>query len=279
MTWAGLSAIEWVSYTAAQTSGLTQLVGLPTSDQWMTKSAAATYLSINTSWASYAAKSAAQWVARQDLVPPYQNSGILYYVNFDVGHNGAYGGWSSAALACAHSGALTVTVYWNGTLGNGTILYYANGLPIPSANTTDYYYLGGHSFTSGINELDPGALTVANYATCTPTMPFKVKNTNATAKTAFTAVVNAVSVTGMLAITLPGSGTTTTGSTVSEVVGANAVTLTGGASTKTISSIVDVVTLGAVSYTITSGNGTSTLVLSVTLTSANETNGILITIS
>lgn len=178
MTWAGLTAVEWVSFTAAQTSGLTPLITLPTSNQWMSKSVAATYLSINTSWASYAAKTSSQWVAKQDLVAPYQNSGTLNYVNYDVGHNGSFGGWSSAALACALGGALTVTVYWNGTLGNGTTLFNINGTPVSAANTTDFFNIGSFSFTSSTSGAGI-SLTVANYATCTPTMPFKVKNTNA----------------------------------------------------------------------------------------------------
>ena len=228
MTWAGLSANEWVSFTAAQTSGLTPLLTLPTSDQWMSKSVAATYLTINTSWASYAAKTSSQWVAKQDLVAPYQNSGTLNYVNFDVGHNGSYGGWSSAALACALGGALTVTVYWNGTLGNGTILYYANGIAVAAANTTDFFYMGGNSFTSSVNgAFGGGPFTVATYATCTPVMNFGVHNNSAT-KSTFTATVNGVNVTGMVAISLTGTATTT-GTTVSEIIGANTVILTGGA--------------------------------------------------
>lgn len=167
-TWAGLSNSQWVSYTAAQTSGITQLTALPTSDRWMTKSAAATYLNINTAYFSYATKSASQWVAKQDLHAAFANAGTLYYVNFDVGHNGSYGGWSSAALACAHSGALTRTVYWNGTLGNGTLLYEANGTTVSAANTTDSFYMNGYSFTSSTSS-SANQFTVANYSTCSST--------------------------------------------------------------------------------------------------------------
>jgi len=165
MTWAGITATEWVSYTAAQTSGITQITALPTSDQWMTKSAVATYLNINTAWASLAAKSSSQWVAKQDLHEQFAHSGTFYYANYDVGHNSAYGGFASAGAACTHSGALTKTVYWNGTIGNGTVLYNADGSVIVAANTTDYFYIGGYSFTSSTSGY-PNQLAIANYASC-----------------------------------------------------------------------------------------------------------------
>jgi len=193
-------------------------------------------------------------------------------------------GWSSAALACSGTHTPAMTWYYTGTFGNGTVIYQnSNGGGFPSTSlwgtgTSNFYYniTTNASFTVTYNSTTQ-LYTVANYALCTPLMTITVKNNNTTAKAGVVGVINGNNF--FTGVTISGSGGTASGTTTSEVVGANAITLSGGASTKTISSIIDTVTLSAVSFSITGGNGTTSLVLSVTLTAANETNGITITIT
>ena len=60
--------------------------------------------------------------------PPYQsiiagptNSGTMYYLSSGGGNS--YTGFSSPELACAHTTGGSVTVYWSGAFGNGTVIY------------------------------------------------------------------------------------------------------------------------------------------------------------
>ena len=50
MAWSNLSSNQFVSYTDAQTSGISTKTTLPTSNQWMTKDNVTTYLNVNTSY-------------------------------------------------------------------------------------------------------------------------------------------------------------------------------------------------------------------------------------
>ena len=95
--------------------------------------------------------------------PPYQsiiagptNSGTMYYLS--SGGGGSYTGFSSPALACAHTTGGSVTVYWSGAFGNGTVIYLdPDG--ITQLDGFNYYSLGGYSF--GVD-----VATVIEYSAC-----------------------------------------------------------------------------------------------------------------
>lgn len=66
MAWSNLSSNQFVSYTDAQTSGISTKTTLPTSNQWMTKDNVITYLNVDTSYlASYSSN---QFVPKSNIV-------------------------------------------------------------------------------------------------------------------------------------------------------------------------------------------------------------------
>lgn len=304
--YSSLSATQWVSFYQLQNAvaqGLLPWTGttIPNSDGWANKTNVVTYVNINTANATYAPKTASQWVAKQDLTSNVTTANYLYLVSNPSGTAGTPTGFSSAANACAVNTGTAPNwfVYYSGTLANGTIFYstptggsFSGTAGIPPAfdlsTFGSFFYVWQTSGATNINQScvltnnGNNTYTVSSLTTCTITMPFKVKNNNASTKTTFTAQINSINVSGMTGISLTGGGVTSSGTTTAAVVGTNTVVLTGGASTKTIAgsgAIVDAVTSGAVTYSVTSGNGTTNLTLSVTLTSGNQTNGIIITIT
>lgn len=88
-------------------------------------------------------------------------------------------GWSTAAGGCSGWGTNALTVYWNGTIGNGTALYRDSaGTYVRCNNTSTYFYMGGYTFTSS-NDYSTGTVTLANYTACTFTVTYSVSNVNA----------------------------------------------------------------------------------------------------
>ena len=98
-----------------------------------------------------------------NTTPSYQHGATMYWQSntgsIPTGYSSA-GSACSANVSAPYSGA----VYWNGTLGNGTLLYRYDGYPIHSNGTTGYFYMNGYSFSSSVSS--PGQFTVANYAVC-----------------------------------------------------------------------------------------------------------------
>jgi hypothetical protein len=108
------------------------------------------------------------------------NSATLYYFyQYDGGNIfGQRLGWGNSGDACAHlnlsSGYSSDTVYYNGTLGNGTYLYLSSdGLPITnmglysgSPSDTTYYYISDVDSTFISSTYGDGT----SYAPANPTM-------------------------------------------------------------------------------------------------------------
>jgi hypothetical protein len=83
------------------------------------------------------------------------------YYTIDYG-SGVIHGFNSGAEACAHTTGGSITVYWNGTLGNGTCLYLDSG-GVTQLDGFDWYSIGGYSF--GVD-----VCSIISYAVCvTPT--------------------------------------------------------------------------------------------------------------
>jgi hypothetical protein len=107
--------------------------------------------------------------------PPYQtiiagptNSGTLYYLS-TVG--GSFTGFNTRGAACAHTTGGSVTVYWSGAFGNGTVLYLdADG--ISQFDGGGYFSLGGYSFQTDV-------ATVYDYLICAAPF-YKYSSANAT---------------------------------------------------------------------------------------------------
>lgn len=97
-TWAGTANNETVSFTnlknAVDTGYFYALATIATSNEQITKADASTYVSIDTAFASYAAKSSNQLVVKSNLKPIFQNSGTFYY-NFDTK---GWFGWNGSAV-------------------------------------------------------------------------------------------------------------------------------------------------------------------------------------
>ena len=280
-SWSGLASNQCVTFgdalDAVNTGVFTAKTTITASTQTMTKTDANTYLNINTLFTSYAAKASNQNINKQDLQAAFQYSGTLYYVNFDVGHNQAYGGWSSSGLACALGSPLSTTVYWNGTLTNGTVLYIPAGVFISAANTTDYFYIAGYSFTSSTSGWEI-PFTVANYTACAGTYSgtLYVENTSGNTINGFTGLFSYSGSGVQTAITAAHFLTSTTlNGSVNGIVGANMIEIQNTSSqAMTVTGVVDYVTNSAISYS-TSGNGTSDVQITLSgVTSANISNGI-----
>ena len=99
-----------------------------------------------------------------DLVATWGYSGTLYA-------NGAYHGifpaWSSSSAACSgYSGGSTNTVYWNGSIGSGTVLYTRGYVYI--VGSSYFYYIGGYyvTFSSYYTDGIGYYYTIGAHATC-----------------------------------------------------------------------------------------------------------------
>lgn len=90
MSWAGISNNQMVTFNnlqdAVTTGVFTAKTTIPTSQECITKTDADIYVNIDTSYASYAAKSANQLVAKQDLVAssPFPPVYIYGQANYPV---------------------------------------------------------------------------------------------------------------------------------------------------------------------------------------------------
>jgi hypothetical protein len=126
MAFGTLAANQWVSYNNLQDAATTLLLpatgtGIPATNRWIPKSAASTYVNIDTSVATYAAKSSTQWLAKRDLQPYAPYSFSIWYVQYLDGVSG----YNVKADACAHATGATQTVYCNtATIAAGSLLYY-----------------------------------------------------------------------------------------------------------------------------------------------------------
>ena len=109
----------------------------------------------------------------------YNSATLYYYYGFDGGNIfGGRLGWDTIGDGCSHvylyGGYASDTVYYNGTLGNGTSLYLSSdGLPIVNRGGTTgppyatvYYYISDidSTFISSTYGYD------ADYAPTNPTM-------------------------------------------------------------------------------------------------------------
>jgi hypothetical protein len=150
--------------------------------------------------------------------PPYQtiiagptNSGTLYYLSTA---GGGFTGFGTRAAACAHTTGGSVTVYWSGAFGNGTVLYLdADG--ISQFDGGGYFSLGGYSFQTDV-------ATVYDYLVCAAATA-GVDITNSTAGTDITNItINGVQVDGAVFPIVAGDGasasTTQTGASQTIVV-------------------------------------------------------------
>ena len=127
MSWSGLADNQTISFNnlqdAVNTGYVYALTTIPTGLEQITKSDASTYVSIDTSYSPYASKSSDQLVVKSNIKPVFQYSGTFYYSN-DTPY---WAGWSTNTDACNnYSTGLSATVYWNGSLGIGTLVFIPN---------------------------------------------------------------------------------------------------------------------------------------------------------
>ncbi len=105
-SWSGLSSNQTVSFAnaldAVNTSVFTAKTTITSSSKLMTKAEAATYLYIDETYASFAAKSSGQLIVKDDLVP------AGYYVIWAHNVSGGPSPWASSAIAC------TMRIQWIG---------------------------------------------------------------------------------------------------------------------------------------------------------------------
>ena len=131
-----------VTYTDLSTMGLTTKTSAPTGLRIATKSFINTYYYVNNTGAfgTYANN---QCVPYQKIIGSVPNSGTMYYSTSSGGNT--YGGFASSSAACAHSSGGSVTVYWYGTLGAGSILF-ADTSGTQITGNANYFCIGSYYF-------------------------------------------------------------------------------------------------------------------------------------
>jgi hypothetical protein len=146
MSWLGIANNQTVSFDNLQDAVTTgyfyALASIPSSLEQITKVDASTYVSIDTAYAPYAAKTSNQLVVKSDLKPIFSYSGTFYY---NLGVKFFWYGWDTDFNACSnYSTADSTLISWNGTLGIGTLVF----IPNCSVDTSiDPYYV---IFFSGV---------------------------------------------------------------------------------------------------------------------------------
>jgi hypothetical protein len=155
MAYNDLGQNQTISFNNLQ-SGVNQGVftaktGIPVSDEQVTKADAETYVNINTSLPSFAAKSSNQLVTKEDL------SGITVssspYTMYGLGNTAAYKSLDGGNTFTAFSG-LTSAYNWSGVAGDSTGTYIA----VVSASTNNAVFLsndGGATFTTELITILP----------------------------------------------------------------------------------------------------------------------------
>jgi hypothetical protein len=155
------------------------------------------------------------------------------------------------------------------TISSGSITLLKNNGVMQFNASPNFTVLAGGIYNVIVGSSNPTGVIPMN---------FNLENIGA-AKSIFTAIINASNVSGITGIFLFGGGAVTTGTTTAELVGSNTVILTDSIDAITLNSIVDAVTLTPITYLINSGQGTTNVNISVTLTSTNIINGIKVSIT
>jgi hypothetical protein len=157
MSWASIANNQTVSFSnladAVANGVFTQKAAIPDSNEQITKADADTYVNINTSYPSYAAKSSNQLVVKSNLDPVITSFSHVVYYYSTCYWDGLYleSGAGSNDIACS-SNAYSITLYSSDfALGNGSLLYYDSGLSNPFygdsyCGTPGYYKTGDYSF-------------------------------------------------------------------------------------------------------------------------------------
>jgi hypothetical protein len=97
---------------------------------------------------------------------------MYYTINYGGGN---IEGFNSAAEACAHTTGGSITVYWNGTLGNNVCLYLDSG-GVTQLDGFNIFSIGGYSF--GVD-----VCTIIDYAVCASSYTISWSNNNITTGT------------------------------------------------------------------------------------------------
>jgi hypothetical protein len=179
MSWAGIANNQTVSFNNLQdavTNGyFIALAAIPASQEQITKTDAATYANIDTTYGPYAAKASNQLVVKSNL-RPISYAYTIYYEEACY-YDGFYieGGAATADIACGNT--LTITLYSPvSSFANGMKLFYDSACSNPWYGDTggcgQYYKViiagSSYSFTypnsgSTVQNLTPCALPCECY--------------------------------------------------------------------------------------------------------------------
>ena len=202
-----------VTYTDLTTMGLVAKGTPATGNRIATKSFINSNYYVNQSASPYSTYTSLRCPPFQSIIAGPTNSGTLYYLSVTT-EPISYTGFTTRAAACSHSTGGSVTVYWSGTFGNGTVLYLdADGVELFEGGS--YFSLGGYSFQTDV-------ATVFSYLVCAPPTA-AVDIANDTVGTDITNItINGVQVDGAVFPIVAGDGasatTTQTGSSRTIVV-------------------------------------------------------------
>jgi hypothetical protein len=138
-----------VTYTDLTTMGLVAKGTPATGNRIATKSFINSNYYVNQSASPYNTYASLRCPPYQSIIAGFTNSGTMYYSSVST-EPVYYTGFSTSSSACSHILGGSVTVYWNGTFGNGTVIYLdADG--INQFEGGGYFSLGGYSFQTDVN--------------------------------------------------------------------------------------------------------------------------------
>ena len=182
MSWAGIANNQTVSFNNLQdavTNGyFVALAAIPASQEQITKTDAATYANIDTTYGPYAAKASNQLVVKSNL-RPISYAYTIYYEEACY-YDGFYieGGAASGDIACGNT--LTITLYSpSSSFVAGMKLFYDAACSNPwygdEGNCGDYYKVIISGTTYSFMYPDASS-TVSNINTCVTCSCFTLTN-------------------------------------------------------------------------------------------------------
>jgi hypothetical protein len=166
-----------VTYTDLTTMGLVAKGTPATGNRIATVAFINSNYYVNQSASPYNTYTSLRCPPYQTILPGPTNSGTLYYT-IDYG-GGNFAGFNTSEEACAHTTGGSVTVYWSGAFGNGTVIYTD-----PNGSQFDgngFFSLNGYSFATDVNAVYDYAVCSSGVVFTTLSGLYPVSSGNATA--------------------------------------------------------------------------------------------------
>lgn len=150
---------------------------IPASNEQITKADADFYVLLNNVYPPYANKANNQLVVKSDIALP--NSAVIRFVGFVDGNFTPLIGYETSGQSCSVGAGATeaATVYYSGTLGNGTVLYITPSAVFAAASDGGWFFIDGNTFQMQFNS-SKGLFEIINWTPCVTGVAFFAKYSN-----------------------------------------------------------------------------------------------------